>query len=147
MVESYKIIKDKGALKAGEFVNWVSKDECFTYEHEDSTDNYYSSITVRLTPNLINKYLSEGVIVPVNDEYNAEDEPCDCCNCDKCEAKLKELKRTLASLKNTYNQRAESVRKKYNDDKIPTCVKVEHDTVYFNLMKLIKHIEDILNHE
>jgi hypothetical protein len=33
----------------------------------------------------------------------------------------------------------------YNDQEIPTCVKVEADTVYYNLTKVLNTIKDIIN--
>ena len=37
------------------------------------------------------------------------------------------------------------MQKKYEAGKIPTCQKVEHDTVHFNLMKLLDNIYQIVN--
>ena len=51
----------------------------------------------------------------------------------------------IAQLKNTYNQRKNNIEKKYQEGKIQTCVKVEHDTVYFNMMKLLNKLEAIIN--
>ena len=40
---------------------------------------------------------------------------------------------------------ADLVEEKYEAGKMPTCQKVEHDTVYFNLMKVLNKFESIIN--
>lgn len=61
------------------------------------------------------------------------------------EKKIKQIRTIIAQLKNTYNQRKNNIEKKYQEGKIQTCVKVEHDTVYFNMMKLLNKLEAIIN--
>ena len=34
---------------------------------------------------------------------------------------------------------------KYNNQEIPACVKVEAETVYFNMCKLLNKIKEIIN--
>lgn len=53
----------------------------------------------------------------------------------------------LGIVEQVEDKKVKSPTKAERDDagKIPTCQKVEHDTVYFNMMKLLNKFESILN--
>lgn len=137
MVTDYKVIKDKGALKVGGIITLDG--DMYKYFDEVSSDGVYSKMTVLLSPRIVDRYVKEGIVAPVTPGV---DEPT-CCEC----SKLSLLKEFLAALKNKYNQRKAHIEKKNKEGKILPCVKLEHDTVYFNLMKLINKIEEIINEQ
>lgn len=136
MVSHYKVIRDMNNLKKGDILT-LSDDKNYyelTEAQGDEEGAFYYKRTVQLSTSIIDAYLKNNVLEAV-----------DVTSDDNSNNKIDELKKLIASLKNTYNQRNENIQKKYNAGKLPTCQKVEHDTVYFNLMKLLNKFESIIN--
>lgn len=132
MISKYKVIKPFGVLKAGDILTLDNDMYVFTDEKASDSENYYSQVNVAMSSNMVEDYAKSGLIEAVACEYKTDD-------------KIVKLRNLIAQLKNTYNQRKRNIEKKYNDGKIQTCVKVEHDTVYFNMMKLLNKFEAIIN--
>ena len=59
--------------------------------------------------------------------------------------KLGAIRCLIEDLKKKYEARNKKVQSKYDAGKMMTCVKVEHDTVNYNLMKLLNQFEKIVN--
>lgn len=135
MITEYKVIKPFGVLKSGDIL--TLEDGMYTFSDEKSSDseNYYSQVNVAVSCDMIEEYAKSGLVEPIE---NATVES-------KDESKIKQIRTIIAQLKNTYNQRKNNIEKKYQEGKIQTCVKVEHDTVYFNMMKLLNKLETIIN--
>lgn len=132
----YIVIKNFGSLKKGDILTWSGDENQYVFVEEHDGDNGYSSLRVTLSESMVNLYFKEGFLDPYVEEENEESEE---------SKKLANLKQLISSLKNTYEQRNKNVQKKYNAGKLPTCQKVEHDTVHFNLMKLLNKFESIIN--
>lgn len=133
----YIVIKSFGSLKKGDILTWSEDENQYVFVEEHDGDNGYSSLRVTLSESMVNLYFKEGFLDPyVEEKENKESEE---------SKKLANLKQLISSLKNTYEQRNKNVQKKYNAGKLPTCQKVEHDTVHFNLMKLLNKFESIIN--
>lgn len=130
MVTEYEVIKPFDSLKKGDKL--VYNNGVYEFESHRSGDNFSSYTRVAMNKNVVDEYAKAGLLQSTDHSSNKED-------------KLNKISTLITQLKNTYNQRKNSIEKKYNDGKIQTCVKVEHDTVYFNLMKLLNKIEDIIN--
>lgn len=130
MNKQYIVTEPFGGLDKGSIFNWNGKEyECISsYEDEEYTSHY--EITISQT--LIDDYVKSGLLTAVNDSTSIND-------------KLEKLVKEIDVLENKYEQRNKSVEKKYKAGKMQTCQKVEHDTVYFNLMKLLNHFKKIIN--
>lgn len=142
MVKEYKVIKPFGALKTGDILTldnkmytFSSMNSYFTDEKSADAENYYSQVSVAISSNIMEEYAKSGLVEPIE---NVTVESSD-------ENKIKQIRTIIAQLKNTYNQRKNNIEKKYQEGKIQTCVKVEHDTVHFNMMKLLNKLETIIN--
>ena len=125
MITEYKVIKPFGVLKSGDIL--TLDNDMYTFSDEKSSDsqNYYSQVNVAVSCDMIEEYAKSGLVEPIeNVTVESNDEK-----------KIKQIRTIIAQLKNTYNQRKNNIEKKYQEGKIQTCVKVEHDTVYFNMMK------------
>lgn len=138
MITEYKVVKPFGPLKVGNTLTLEDNMYVFAYETDSEKSSYYSCVHFEISKEVAESYCKNGFIEPITNEESTVD------TCNDCK-KIKEIKELISQLKNTYNQRKENIEKKYNDGKIQTCVKVEHDTVYFNLMKLLDKLETIIN--
>lgn len=130
MITEYEVIEPFDSLKKGDKL--VYNNGVYEFESQHSGDNFSSYTRVAMNKNVVDEYAKAGLLHAVDVPTMEND-------------KLKKIATLIARLKNTYNQRKENIEKKYKDGKLQTCVKVEHDTVYFNLMKLLNKIEDIIN--
>lgn len=138
MVKQYRVIQDFNHLKADSVLNLEEGVYVYTEECDDTDNGYYSKQCVTISPEVADEYARAGILEAVEDQKR------ECCDC-AVNNKLKSIATLIKQLKNTYNQRKENVEKKYSEGKIQTCVKVEHDTVYYNLMKLLNKFEEIIN--
>ena len=137
MVTEYKVIKPFGTLKVGDVLKLDG--DIFKFENELSTgmNDFYSFTRVAFNMDMAEEYAKSGLLEPISNTKDPND--------DNSLNKIKKVAQLIAQLKNTYNQRKANIEKKYNDGKIQTCLKVEHDTVYFNMMKLLNKFEAIIN--
>ena len=100
--------------------------------YSDSNCVSHCSRSISLSKDLVEDYVKSGLLEPVTKDNDSSD-------------KLTKISNFIKQLKKKYDKRKEVVENKYKNGEIPTCVKVEHDTVYFNLTKLLNKIESIVN--
>lgn len=137
MVLKYKVINPFASAKAGDVFTRDNETGSYIMKYDISDVNFSSSRMMCVTENVMRNYAKKG--------YLKEVEVVDTEKEQNCKDKIEKLRTFILSLKNTYTQRNESMQKKYEAGKIPTCQKVEHDTVHFNLMKLLDNIYQIVN--
>lgn len=133
----YKVIKEFGIAKKGDILENSAEDPClFTFEVEK--DNSYRSMSI--SDELLDTYEEHGFVELV-EEDNSTKENKDMEAIDK----LCYISDFIDTLLNQYEEDHKEVLEKYNNQEIPTCVKVEADTVYFNLTKVLNKIKDMIN--
>ena len=137
MVLKYKVINPFASAKAGDVFTRDNETGSYIMKYDTSDVNFSSSRMMCVTENVMRNYAKKG--------YLKEVEVVDTEKEQNCKDKIEKLRTFILSLKNTYTQRNEAMQKKYEAGKIPTCQKVEHDTVHFNLMKLLDNIYQIVN--
>ena len=129
MIKQYIVTEPFGGLDKGSIFNWNGKEyECISsYVDEEYTSHY----DITMSQALIEDYVKAGLVSAVNEQDQSN--------------KLDKLAKEIEVLENKYEQRNRAVAKKYKAGKLQTCQKVEHDTVYFNLMKLLNRFKKIIN--
>jgi len=136
MIKEYKVISDIiDTLNEGDILKYNpnTNEYFFTDKGNYPEVGYSYSRYVSLSPNAVEEYAKQGFLEAVEEKNEASD------------AKIKKVLTEIKRLQNKYNQRKDAVEKKYAEGKMPTCQKVEHDTVYFNLMKVLNKLESIIN--
>lgn len=118
-MEGYKVIKDFSFAGKGDV--FIKVEDLNLWELQKSE--------------LANKYY----VIWYSEEAQEDDE-CECC-CDKLE-KVKEYVNTLID---TYIKDYNELMKDYNEGNVQQCVKVEAETVYHNLNKVLNSIKDLLD--
>ena len=133
----YKVIKEFGIAKKGDILENSAEDPClFTFEVNEN--NTYRSMSI--SDELLEAYEEDGFVELVEDE-NAEENDANAEAIDK----LCYIADTIDTLLNQYEKDHKEVLEKYNNQEVPTCVKVEADTVYFNLTKVLNKIKSMIN--
>lgn len=134
MITEYKVIKPFGCAEVDDVFTYNDEKKNFIMSSEKRTDFTYSAKSMLINAEAINNYVTAGLLTPTKDDSFNEDSD-----------KLKKVHTEIKRLQNKYNQRNKVVEEKYAAGKLPTCQKVEHDTVYFNLMKVLNKLESIIN--
>lgn len=124
----YTFKKDFGFFKANDVLTWNEDIDAFTMDVKDGNSFRSAMIDERTVEDL----RLEGLLVandePENDKINTTVEFID-------------------SLLKQYEDDYEEVMQKYKEGKIQSCVKVEAETVYFNLTKVLNKVREELTNE
>lgn len=130
-VSCYKVIKAFNDLEKGDVLN-RTEDDTFFIEKESQTefgDKYFS---IELSEETAEILENDGYLLGMNDE-------------DEEDSKLEEIKEYVDTLIDTYTNDFNSMMEAYNEGDIQTCVKVEAETVYHNLIKVLNSIKNKIN--
>lgn len=134
MCTEYKVIKPFGCAEVDDMFHYNKEHNLFTMDVENSTKHTYVYKNMEISANVIENYVKAGLLEPTKEESINDGSD-----------KLKKVYTEIKRLQNKYNQRNKVVEEKYAAGKMPTCQKVEHDIVYFNLMKVLNKFESIIN--
>nr|DAE43745.1 MAG TPA: hypothetical protein [Caudoviricetes sp.] len=130
-VSCYKVIKAFNDLEKGDVLN-RTEDDTFFIEKESQTefgDKYFS---IELSEETAEILENDGYLLGMDDE-------------DEEDSKLEEIKEYVDTLIDTYTNDFNSMMEAYNEGDIQTCVKVEAETVYHNLIKVLNSIKNKIN--
>lgn len=127
----YTFTKDYGFFKAGDILTWDRDINAFTIDVEN--ENGFRS--AMLDKRTVEDIYEQGFLSTDKDQHNKADETID---------KTVELIDTLI---NKYESDYKEVIDKYSEGEIQPCVKVEADTVYYNLNKVLTKIKNTLKNE
>lgn len=121
----FKVVKEFGSAKKGDILEEC--DGMFSFDITEGNNNRTMVMDQGTANNLVKKGYLEAV------EDDATDE------------KLNKLEELVDSLIDKYETANKEVAEAYDNKEIPTCVKVEADTVYYNMTKILKKIKETIN--
>mgnify|MGYP006914579498 FL=1 len=124
----YTFKKDFGFFKANDVLTWNEDVDAFTMDVEEGNSFRSAMIDERTVEDLRLEGLLEANAEPENDKINTTVEFID-------------------SLLKQYEDDYKEVTQKYKEGKVQPCVKVEAETVYFNLTKVLNKIKEELTNE
>ena len=124
----YKFKKDFGFFKANDVLTWNEDIDAFTMDVEEGNRFRSAMIDERTVEDLRLEGLLAANAEPENDKINTTVEFID-------------------SLLKQYEDDYKEVTQKYKEGKVQPCVKVEAETVYFNLTKVLNKIKEELTNE
>ena len=124
----YTFKKDFGFFKANDVLTWNEDIDAFTMDVKDGNSFRSAMIDERTVEDLRLEGLLEANAEPENDKINTTVEFID-------------------SLLKQYEDDYKEVMQKYKEGKVQPCVKVEAETVYFNLTKVLNKVREELTNE
>ena len=124
----YTFKKDFGFFKANDVLTWNEDIDAFTMDVEEGNSFRSAMIDERTVEDLRLEGLLVANAEPENDKINTTVEFID-------------------SLLKQYEDDYKKVTQKYKEGKVQPCVKVEAETVYFNLTKVLNKIKEELTNE
>ena len=124
----YTFKKDFGFFKANDVLTWNEDIDAFTMDVEEGNSFRSAMIDERTVEDLRLEGLLVANAEPENDKINTTVEFID-------------------SLLKQYEDDYKEVTQKYKEGKVQPCVKVEAETVYFNLTKVLNKVREELTNE
>lgn len=127
----YKFTKDYGFFKAGDILTWDESINAFTLDVETENGFRAAMLDERTAKDIYDQgFLSAGI------ESTSE--------ADETINKTVEL---IDSLLDTYANDYKEMKDKADKGEVQPCVRVEAETVYYNLNKVLTKIKDTLKNE
>ena len=149
---TYKVIKDFGNAKKGDIFKEVVDEDVFMNPYHvyvmeriegednisDNSEHYMKSwISMELSKEMIDAYVNAGFLLAEDNEKK------------KCEVtdkdKITDISIYIDTLIDTYTNDYNNLLKDFEDGNVQPCVKVEAETVYHNLIKVLNSIKAKIN--
>lgn len=156
MRTEYKVIKPFGCAKKGDIFELdysiynadgdISYEIYVTESSEKGNSSRYMSINKEYVEALVKGGNLKEWGKELTDEDTAEEDKDQVDNIPSvAELKLMALEAFLDDCANKYQKNLNKVQEDYNAGKVQPCVKVESETVNYNLIKFIKAVKQILD--
>lgn len=131
-MKTYKVIKEFGCAQKGDVLQ-ENEEGLFELNVESDCSDCYSSRSICISSDIANTLALAGYLEEFEEEV-------------KCPiAILNEVSNFVETKIEQYTADHEELTAQYNEGDVPPCVKVEADTVYFNLIKVLNKIKEIIN--
>lgn len=127
MMSDYKVIKDCGLLKKGDRLFWDESLEAYTLD--ESKEGYERSIMIN--DKLAEDLCKEGSLTTVATDKTV----------------IEDTVEFIDNLVGQYKDDLLEVQNKFEKGEVQPCVKVESETVLYNLIKLANSIKGKLENE
>lgn len=134
-MKQYKVVKEFGCAKKGDIFN-ESTEGYFEMDSTSECVDMYSNRNMCVSSDIISTLLDAQFIEELKSETEEETFAQD---------KLTSISNFINEMKKQYEQDHQNLINEYNEGNLPACVKVEADTVYFNMNKVLTKIEDLIN--
>lgn len=128
----YKVIKEFGCAQKGDILN-ENEEGLFELSVECNCDDCHCSRNVCISSDIADTLAHAGYLEEFEEEV--------ICPI----AKLNEVLNFVETKIEQYTEDHEALTAQYNEGDVPQCVKVEADTVYFNLIKVLTKIKEIIH--
>ena len=133
-MKQFKVIKEFGSAQKGDVLK-ENEEGLFVLSVECDCSDMYCSRSICISPDIAATLALAGYL----EEFEEVEVTC------PSEEKLKAISEHIDMLLEQYASDHEALIAQYNEGDVPQCVKVEADTVYFNMNKVLKHIQDLIN--
>lgn len=134
-MKNYKVIKEFASAQKGDMLTYNEDTNLYEFSMTTENDSEKCSRYICMDEETAEEFVESGnllVIEDENEELSAIDKLC----------ALSDLVDTLEA---QYKKYHDALVEAYNNQEIPTCVKVEADTVYFNMNQILKKVKEIIN--
>lgn len=132
---AYKVIKPFGVAVKGDVFDNNEDPTTFEMLHTEEGDSIYSECYMTIGTSEIEGYVTDGYLIKVEEE-----EPCQ-CDCQKLARVTTKVNELIEEYTDDYNR----LKEEYEEGNVQQCVKVEAETVYTNMIKVLNCIKKILD--
>ena len=137
-MKTYKVIRPfNNAVKGDIFFCDPEYDEnVYQLERNEINDGIQSTVYMEISKDIIDEFVKQGYLVECNEEDNEVEE-----------TGLETILQYVEGLINQYTEDYNNMIKSFEDGDIQPCVKVEAETVYYNLNKVLSSIKDKIHEQ
>lgn len=133
-MKQYKVIKEFGCAQKGDVLK-ENEEGLFELSVECDCNDCYSSRSICISSDIAATLALAGYLEEAKEMTTVS----------IAEDKLEEVFNFIEEKIEQYTSDHEALTAQYNEGDVPQCVKVEADTVYFNLIKVLNKIKEIIN--
>lgn len=130
-MKQYKVIKEFGCAQKGDVLK-ENEEGLFELSVECDCADMYCSRSICVSADIASTLVSAEFL----EEFEEVEEE---------DARIVKVLEFCDEKIEQYTADHEALIAQYNEGEVPQCVKVEADTVYFNLIKVLNKIKDIIN--
>ena len=134
-MKNYKVIKEFASAQKGDMLTYNEDTNLYEFSMTTENDSEKCSRYICMDEETAEEFVESGNLLLIEDE-NEELSAID---------KLCALSDLVDTLEAQYKKDHDALVEAYNNQEIPTCVKVEADTVYFNMNQILKKVKEIIN--
>lgn len=134
-MKNYKVIKEFASAQKGDMLTYNEDTNLYEFSMTTENDNEKCSRYMCMDEETAEEFVESGNLLVIEDE-DKEISAID---------KLCALSDLIDTLEAQYKKDYDDIVEAYNNQEIPTCVKVEADTVYFNMNQILKKVKEIIN--
>lgn len=134
-MKNYKVIKEFASAQKGDMLTYNEDTNLYEFSMTTENDNEKCSRYICMDEETAEEFVESGNLLVIEDE-DKEISAID---------KLCALSDLIDTLETQYKKDHDDIVEAYNNQEIPTCVKVEADTVYFNMNQILKKVKEIIN--
>ncbi|MED9979096.1 MAG: hypothetical protein UFP41_02710 [Bacilli bacterium] len=134
-MKNYKVIKEFASAQKGDMLTYNEDTNLYEFNMTTENDNEKCSRYMCMDEETAEEFVESGNLLVIEDqdkEISAIDKLC-------------ALSDLIDTLEAQYKKDHDDLVEAYNNQEIPTCVKVEADTVYFNMNQILKKVKEIIN--
>lgn len=134
-MKNYKVIKEFASAQKGDMLTYNEDTNLYEFSMTTENDSEKCSRYICMDEETAEEFVESGNLLVIEDE-DKEISAID---------KLCALSDLIDTLEAQYKKDHDALVEAYNNQEIPTCVKVEADTVYFNMNQILKKVKEIIN--
>lgn len=136
-MKTFKVIKEFGCAQKGDVLH-ENEEGLFELNVECDCSDCYSSRSICISSDIADTLATAGYL----EEFDQDEED---RKYNEFEERLIAVSAFVEEKIEQYTADHEALTVQYNEGDVPQCVKVEADTVYFNLIKVLNKIKDIIH--
>lgn len=117
----YKVVKEFACAKKGDIIEYNEEHDLYEFNiKEEGTTRFMC-----MDEETAEAFVEEGNLIKIDENTTID-----------------RVLKLIEEMLEQYEEDRKDVIEKYNNQEIPTCVKVEADTVYYNLTKVLNRIKE-----
>ena len=132
-MKTFKVIKEFGCAQKGDVLK-ENEEGLFELAVECNCDDCHCSRSICISSDIADTLALAGYLEEFEEVKECE-----------AELKLKEISEHIDEMLKQYAEDHDALIAQYNEGELPACIKVEADTVYHNMTKVLKHIQELIN--
>lgn len=134
-MRTYKVIKSFGIAKKGDIFE-LNEDGIYSMDRTDEHKNgaSISKVQMEMSQDVIDEFVEKGFMIEVEEETS-----------DIYEQKINDIADYVDELIDTYENSYRDMIESFHNGDVQPCVKVEAETVYYNMIKVLNSIKNKIN--